>query len=254
MLRQSLKNKQKSAPQFKMRGLDNTRIEALSDGVFALAIALLLISSEVPSTFDELSVFLKNFFPFAATISILTLVWYQHYIFFARYGLKDARVVALNTLLLFLVLFFVYPLKFLFQVLFELFPALFSGDQMALEKLFSEVIRPEQGPSLMVLYGGGLTLVFVTMAALYFLALRNKTSLKLNRLEIFDTKSNIYTNLMMASVPFVSFLISFFHLGGSSASTFSISGMLYMSYCIVMPVFGRLRGNSRIKFLNQMTK
>ena len=39
-----------------MRGLDNTRIEALSDGVFALAIALLLISSEVPSTFDELSV------------------------------------------------------------------------------------------------------------------------------------------------------------------------------------------------------
>ena len=109
MFRNRLKSKEVPKTDFRFRGLDNTRVEALSDGVFALAIALLLISSEVPSTFSELRLFLKNFFPFAATISILTLIWYQHYIFFVRYGLKDANVVALNTLLLFLVLFFIYP-------------------------------------------------------------------------------------------------------------------------------------------------
>ena len=116
-MRNHLKKNAPSKTSFQLRGLDNTRIEALSDGVFALSIALLLITSDVPETFSELKLFLHNFFPFAGTISILMIVWYQHYIFFVRYGLKDAAIVGLNTVLLFLILFFVYPLKFLFQVL-----------------------------------------------------------------------------------------------------------------------------------------
>ena len=64
MLRKHLKSKELADNEFQLRGLDNTRVEALSDGVFALAIALLLISSEVPNTFAEPREFLKNFFPF----------------------------------------------------------------------------------------------------------------------------------------------------------------------------------------------
>ena len=246
MIRKHLKSKNLTHNEFQLRGLDNTRVEALSDGVFALAITLLLISTEVPNTFDELKEFLKNFFPFAATITILTLIWYQHYIFFVRYGLKDAMIVAINTLLLFLVLFFVYPLKFLFQVLFDLFAALILNDQKALEILFSEVINANDAPTLMIIYGAGSTLVFLTMAWMYFIALKRREYLKLSPLEIFDTRSNIYTNLCMASIPFLSTLIALFGIGGGGSLTFSIAGIFYMTYIIVMPLYGYNRGLSLI--------
>lgn len=235
---------------FTMRGLDNTRIEALSDGVFALAIALLLISSEIPQTFDELRFFLKNFLPFAATISILTLVWYQHYVFFIRYGMKDAGIVALNTLLLFLVLFFVYPLKFLFQVLFDLFSGLIAGDQEALQHLFTEVILEKDAPTLMVIYGVGGALVFLTMAFMYVIAYRNRRQLELSQIEIYDTKSNIYVNLLMAGIPLLSALVSLLKIGGGGGLTFTISGNIYMFYAVIMPLFGRFRHNRKVKIFN----
>lgn len=250
MVRKHLKKSSKESTSFKMRGLDNTRIEALSDGVFALAIALLLISSEIPKTFDELRIFLKNFLPFAATISILTLVWYQHYVFFIRYGMKDAGIVALNTLLLFLVLFFVYPLKFLFQVLFDLFSGLVAGDQAALQHLFSEVILEKDAPTLMVIYGLGGALVFLTMALMYIIAYRKRKQLELTDIEIYDTKSNIYVNLFMAGIPVLSALVSLFNIGGGGGLTFTISGNIYMSYAIIMPIFGRFRHKRKEKIFN----
>ncbi len=251
MLRKHFKPKDLSNSEFQFRGLDNTRIEALSDGVFALAIALLLISSEVPNTFDELRGFLKNFFPFAATITILTLIWYQHYIFFIRYGLKDAMIVAINTLLLFLVLFFVYPLKFLFQVLFDLFKALIMNDQKGLEILFSDVINANDAPTLMVIYGIGSALVFLTMAWMYLVALKRREYLNLSPIEVFDTRSNILTNLFMASIPFLSAMIALFEIGGGGSLTFSIAGLFYMLYIVVMPLYGYRRGRARKRFIKR---
>lgn len=250
MVRKHLKNKTQKTNAFQMRGLDNTRIEALSDGVFALAIALLLISSDIPETFTELKHFLKNFFPFAATISILTLVWYQHYVFFIRYGLKDALIVAINTLLLFLILFFVYPLKFLFQVLFDLFSGLIQNDHEALTILFTDVISQEDSPSLMVIYGLGGTLVFLTVGIMYILAFNKRKFLQLSEVEIFDTKSNIYVNLLMGFIPFCSAMIAYFEIGGGGTDTFSLSGMFYMLYAIVMPLFGKFRAKKRNKLFS----
>lgn len=51
--------------EFRYRGEDSTRIEALSDSVFALAIGLLLISTSAPNTFQELLVFTQDLLPFA---------------------------------------------------------------------------------------------------------------------------------------------------------------------------------------------
>ncbi len=67
MIRQIFKKKtvQKKG-HFRLRGMDHTRIEGLSDGVFAIAIALLLISAKVPETFDELVTFIYDFVPFGA--------------------------------------------------------------------------------------------------------------------------------------------------------------------------------------------
>lgn len=236
MVRDVLKeNARYTENHFKLRGKDHTRIEGLSDGVFAIAIALLLISSDIPETFDELMYFMYDFVPFGATITLLMLLWYEHYTFFIRYGLKDANTVTINTILLFLILFYVYPLKFLFKTLFTLFSALFTQDREKFDRLFTETILPEDTATLMIIYGLGAASIFITFILLYTYALRKKDSLGLSEYEIFQTRSSIYSNIIMASIPIGSALIAATGIGGSS--NFTISGLFYWLYAIAMPLY-----------------
>src|ERR1700744_343122 len=104
-------------PGFHWRGLEITRFEGLSDAVFGFAVTLLIVSLEVPKTFSELEATLHGFFAFAICFVLLMLIWFQQYIFFRRYGLQDTWTIVLNAALLFMVLFYIYPLKFLFNLL-----------------------------------------------------------------------------------------------------------------------------------------
>src|ERR1700727_2875295 len=106
-------------PGFQWRGVEVTRFEGFTDAVFAFAVTLLVVSLEVPKTFPELMVAMHGFFAFAICFTLLANVWSQHYRFFRRYALETPWVVFLNCALLFFVLFYVYPLKFLFTAMFE---------------------------------------------------------------------------------------------------------------------------------------
>ena len=221
---------------FTLRGLENTRIESLSDGVFAIAIGLLLLSSAPPKTFDELKEFIQNLIPFAGTISILMMIWYQHYLFFIRFGLRDAGTTAINTILLFLVLFYTYPLKFLFQLIIDIYRAIFTGNQELMNQIFSSRIRGEDTAELMVIYGIGAAAIFLVFVWLNLRALKKREQLDLSEQEIKLTKYSIQMNLASSSIPLVSAVFAFFELGGNF--TFMISGFIYMSYMIVMPLVG----------------
>ena len=63
---------------FRWRGGETSRLEGLSDAVFAFAVTLLVVSLEVPETFDELLRVLRGFFAFAVCFAILFWVWYDH--------------------------------------------------------------------------------------------------------------------------------------------------------------------------------
>ena len=104
--------------RFNLRGEEITRIETLSDAVFAFTISILIMALEVPQTFEELKLTLRSFIPFVATVALVFLFWYHQYRFFRHYGIHDSTVIILNACLLILVLFYVYPLKFLFSLLF----------------------------------------------------------------------------------------------------------------------------------------
>src|SRR6266567_5022426 len=93
-----------------------SRVEGFSDAVFGFAITLLVVSLEVPKTFEELMSAIRAFPAFAVCFALLFQVWWRHYKFFRTYDLEDSYIITLTAVLLFVVLFYVYPLKFLWSV------------------------------------------------------------------------------------------------------------------------------------------
>ena len=94
---------------FRWRGRDVSRIEAFSDAAFAFALTYLALTSVAPATFDELGRVMTTFIPFAMTFALLGMIWIDHYLYFRRYDIRDGFTITLNFVLLFLVLFYVYP-------------------------------------------------------------------------------------------------------------------------------------------------
>jgi uncharacterized membrane protein len=211
---------------FRWRGGEISRLEGLSDAVFAFAVTLLVVSLEVPETFDQLLQVLRGFFAFAVCFAILFWVWYDHYRFFRRYGLADGITTILTGVLLFIVLFYVYPMKFLFTTLFDQM----LGDALA------NAIEPRQVPQLMLVYGAGFIAVQLVFILLYLHAYRLADSLELDDYERLTTRSELQgfgLNILigLASIAIVT-------VGGPDAAFWS--GMAYMLIMPAQTVNGRL--------------
>ena len=92
-------------------GREVSRIEGFSDAVFGFALTLLVASHRGAAGLRALKQTLRGFLPFALTFALISWIWYLHYAFFRQFGLEDRLTIVLNSVLLFVVLFFVYPLK-----------------------------------------------------------------------------------------------------------------------------------------------
>src|SRR5215831_6277525 len=101
-------------PDFRWRGVEVSRVEGFADGVFAFGITLLIVSLEIPKDYGELITSLYDFPAFAICFALLATVWFEQYKIFRRYGFQDFFSLVMNFALLFVVLFFLYPLKFIF--------------------------------------------------------------------------------------------------------------------------------------------
>jgi uncharacterized membrane protein len=207
MIRRLLSQKSTPSPAgFQWRSRETSRLEELSDAVIGFALTLLVVSLEVPQTFDELVHSMRGFAAFALCFGLLVVIWYEHYTFFRRYGLQDTYVIVWNTVLLFLIVFYVYPLKFLFTLFFNevlgmSFLVTLSGGQVV------PMIREGQLPQLYILYGIGWTAVWLVFVLLYRHALHQHERLDLSPLEVFDTRASISENLAAAGVGLVSILL-----------------------------------------------
>lgn len=140
---------------------NTNRIEAFSDGVFAFAATLLVVTLGIESSETITDLDLKSFASFAISFFVLFTFWYLHYNFFRRTSYMDNWIIALNAVLLFVVLYYVFPLK-------SMVNSWFSTDGMTRDTL----------AGLFELYGVGFTLIFLCFSLMYYRAF--KKSKKIN--------------------------------------------------------------------------
>jgi len=176
-----------------------SRVEGFSDAVFAFAITLLVVSLEVPRSFHELTGVMRGFLTFAVCFTLLVQVWWRHYRFFRTYDIEDSYIITLNAILLFVVLFYVYPLKFLWSI--ALAPL--EGRQVG-----DEIITKAQVPALFGIYGAGCIAVFSILGLMYQHAYAKRGELSLTAEEVLDTRARVYSNFGVAAIGVLSILIA----------------------------------------------
>jgi uncharacterized membrane protein len=128
----------------------------------------------VPRTYPELAESLWGFIPFALSFLALCLLWTTHRAFFRRYQLADKPTIGLNSILLFVVLFYIYPLKFMTVSL---------ATEVASRRPFSESTMfrgPEDVAGMFIVYGLGFSAVFACYALMYRHAARCAEELRLD--------------------------------------------------------------------------
>ncbi len=241
MLREKLVQKEFGKPtEFRWRGREISRIEGLSDAVFAFAITLLVVSLEVPKTFNELAETMRGFGAFAICFALLFSVWFNHYKYFRRYGLQDTTTVVLSGALLFVVLFYVYPLKFLFTLLIGRFTG-GTGEVRLPNGNVEAVIEGDQGSSLMLIFNVGYLAVFAVFVLLFWHAYRKRHELGLDELEVFDTRNSIQEMLLNCGVALLSTAVVLF--GGPKYA--GLAGLVYMLTGVAMGTNGTIMGRRR---------
>src|SRR6267378_6022120 len=194
---------------FRWRSHEISRIEGLSDAVFAFAVTLLVVSLEVPKTFTELSLAMRGFGAFAISFALLFFVWFNQYKYFRRYGLQDNVTIVLNAVLLFVVLFYVYPLKFLFSYLVSAITG-GHGEVRLPNGNIEAMVEPGDLPKLMIIFGIGYVAIFAVFILLYWHALRTRAVLDLNELELFDTRNSIQEAALNCGVGLISIAVAVF--------------------------------------------
>jgi uncharacterized membrane protein len=216
------------------------RMEGFADAVFGFALTLLVVSLEVPNTFDELLATMRGFFAFAISGWLLYAVWFDHYKFFRRYGLQDTLTMHLSSVLLFVVLFYVYPLKFLFTALVDQLLG-FSTQVGSSTGDVVETIRTDQWPLLIVLFGVGFVVVQLVFFLLYWRAYALREMLKLDAYEASITRQEIQGYLILAGVGLTSIAIAV--LGGEE--TLSWAGWAYLLSWPLMAIHGHIMAQRR---------
>jgi uncharacterized membrane protein len=216
------------AIEFRHRAHEVTRVEAFSDVIFGFAISLLVVSLEAPKTYGQMMEMLHGFLPFAICFWIFVDIWFEHHHFFRRYALQDKTTLFLNTCLLFVVLFYVYPLKYMFTLSIQNFMG------------HSEKVPEEAARVLFSVYGIGVMAVFWILAALYAHALRRRDALGLNAVEVIDTRESIYDNFFMGLFGLISLTLANTHRIG-------FAGPVYFLICIPKTLVPWIMGVKRTK-------
>jgi hypothetical protein len=171
---------------------------------------------------------------------LLYKVWFDHYLFFRRYGLQDTFTMHLSSVLLFVVLFYVYPLKFLFTALMDQLLG-FSTQVGSSTADVVETLRAGQWPLLLALFGVGFVVVQLVFFLLYWRAYTVRDMLKLDASEASITRQELQGYPLLAGVGLTSIAVAL--LGGEEASSWA--GWVYLLTWPLMTIHGYIMARRR---------
>ncbi|MDB4292192.1 TMEM175 family protein [Maribacter sp.] len=187
-----------------MKYLHNiSRIEAFSDAVFAFAATLLVVSVGMGQNSSVIQIDWLAFLGFGVSFFVLVALWWLHYNFFRRTKYIDGTIIALNAVLLFVILYYVFPLK-------SLINSMTGMQQLSILEV----------SSLFQLYSLGFCLIFLCLSLMYYRAFLKTKSVDLNYDLLFYTRHfGIYVFVALLSM-----LIAKAQLG----LKWALPGMIYM--------------------------
>ncbi|MGD9386946.1 MAG: TMEM175 family protein [Gammaproteobacteria bacterium] len=213
---------------FPRRGHEVTRLSTFTDAAFAFAAALLAISiDDIPSSYAELTLALKDGPAFVASLAILLLYWRAHQTWSTRFGLEDLGSVLLTFGLVTVVMIYVYPLKIMFGAAFHFM----SGGWLPLGFSLNSA---QEFRGLLTIYGVGFIALNSLVAGLYFRAWRQRDQLAMSAAEAFDCGAESVAWLIVGSFGLLSIVLAWTlpeHL-------LSIASWVYMLLIVAGPAIG----------------
>lgn len=212
------------------RSHEPSRIETFSDAAFAFALTLIIVSLEVPKTFDDLMETMKGAVSFALCFAVLFNIWNSQNIYFRRYGLNDRFTITINAILLFVILLYTYPLKFLFELI-------TSANETQVKMIHTNQIQP-----LMLIYSAGFIAIYTLFYLMYRHAQKHADILELTAAELYETQTLTRMNLICVCISLLSVSIALIfpkHAG--------ISGFVYFLFAVAYPAWFSYRGRKKRK-------
>ena len=123
------------------------RLETFADGVFAIAITLLVLGIRVPGATEDLAQALgaqwPSFFAYAVSFLTIGIMWVQHHRLFTVIGRSNPSFAMINVVFLMFIAFVPYPTEVLAQHVntpgWTLATFLYGGTMVAIAILFNAI-------------------------------------------------------------------------------------------------------------------
>ena len=200
------------------RGGDVSRLEALTDAVFAIAITLLIVTHDVPRDYEHFRSVMWGVCGFAVTFFALIAIWYNTFKFHRRFGIEDGYTIFLSSILIFVVLFYIYPLKFMAQIVINLL-ILKNSFGIDFDVGFSGNIDINH---LFIVYGAGVFFIWLILGLMYLQAYKKRNILELDNNELQITTDAIVANFIVSFVAAASIMLTIVDMG-------YLSGWIYFA-------------------------
>ena len=213
---------------FRMRGLETTRLDTLIDAAFAFVLSILVISqSGVPENFSELISGIKTIPALTMSFFVLMLFWLTHREWSRRYGIESNSTILISVSLVFALLIYVYPLRLLFEAMFNELSNGFLPFRFALE-------TREEVRGFFAFYSSGFLVMCLLVAALYYDAIKRSKMLALNEIEYWETRSQLIFWVVSAFIAIVgltlAFLLPVHYIGFAGYIYFSIFALQFAGW------------------------
>jgi uncharacterized membrane protein len=211
---------------FRLRGIAMTRLETFIDAAFAFAITMLVIAAQqIPDDIETLLAAFKNVPAFLASVVVLGIFWWGHWLWSRRYGLEDGVSIFISWTMIATMLVYIYPLKAIFSSMWFLISGGRVGHVLGAQS-------ESQVRTLFAVFALGFTAIALEMVLLNLRAWRLREPLQLNARE----RAMTFHEVTGWSIPVGVGLVSLVLALCLPRAHIEWSGWIYFSMIILVPL------------------